>query len=130
MMDPRRRLGARIQKQRKLLGWTQDGLAVKADLTKVSIVRIESGDVWPDFKNLEAISAALSLAIEDLLDSGREPISAKTQLFEIVAALDELKAQALLTHAKHIAATTLSNAPFRNEALKDDKGKLGPGETG
>lgn len=124
-MDPRKRLGARIRKQRKMLGLTQEGLAVAAELTKVSIVRIESGDVWPDFKNLQAISSAIGLSIDDLLDPTRAPMSAKTQLFQIVATLNEFQAQALLTPAKQAAATSIGNGPLQNETLEHDEAKAG-----
>jgi len=52
-------LGDEIRKQRDDVGWTQDDLAQRSGLSRVTINKIEMGHRAPNLQNLAKISAAL-----------------------------------------------------------------------
>ena len=63
----RESLGRRVRKLRDSAGLTQEGLADRASIGRVTLVRIESGQQSPRFKTLTAIAGALNLSVNDLL---------------------------------------------------------------
>lgn len=63
----RHTLGERVRRYRESAGLTQDALARKADIGRVTLVRLEKGEQTPRFKTLEAISNALGVRVPELL---------------------------------------------------------------
>ena len=63
----RRTLGKRIRQLRESAGLTQQALASAADIGRVTLVRIESGDQTPKYKTLGAIAQVLKKTIGELL---------------------------------------------------------------
>ena len=61
-------LGQRIRELRDSAGLTQEGLAGRASIGRVTLARIESGQQSPRFKTLTAIADALDSAVDDLLN--------------------------------------------------------------
>ena len=75
--------GEKLKEARKDAGLTQEELAAKLSVSRQAITKWESGKGMPDVENLKAISAALDVSIDYLLDDGtqldltviREPIN-------------------------------------------------------
>jgi len=68
-----RRLGKRIRRYRKALGWTQEQLARAAGISRVNLSRIECGKgTSPTFATLQRIAAALKVDAFDLVDVENE----------------------------------------------------------
>ena len=63
----RESLGQRIRALRDDAGLTQEGLAGRASIGRVTLTRIEQGQQSPRFKTLAAIAGALDLSVNDLL---------------------------------------------------------------
>ena len=59
--------GSRIQTRRREMGFTQQQLADRVDVTQASLSRIESGMVKPSRKTLDALSEALDVTREWIL---------------------------------------------------------------
>ena len=66
-MRGRQTLGERIRHYRESAGLTQEALAHKANIGRVTLVRLERGEQTPRFKTLEAISEALGIRVPELL---------------------------------------------------------------
>ncbi len=66
-MRGRQTLGKRIRQLRKSAGMTQQALASAADIGRVTLVRIESGEQTPKYKTLSAIAEVLEKTIGELL---------------------------------------------------------------
>lgn len=66
-------IGRRIQKLRKNLKLTQEGLARKAGVTLVTVARAESGSRIPSHDTLEKLGTALGVSLKDLLRFERSP---------------------------------------------------------
>lgn len=64
-------VGAQVKRRREQRGLTASELARRADLSKGSLSRIESGKGNPTIGSLEAISFALRLPLSDLLTGDR-----------------------------------------------------------
>ena len=64
----RRLLGHAIWSTRKKIGFTQEKLAEKSDLSTVFISRIERGVESPSVDNLVKIAKALGVKVADLVD--------------------------------------------------------------
>jgi len=54
--------------QRKLKGYTQEGLAEKTSVTIRTIQRIEKGEVNPHLQTVKLLAAALEIEVDDLLN--------------------------------------------------------------
>ena len=75
--------GEKLREARKAAKLTQEELASKLSVSRQAITKWESGRGMPDVENLKAISAALDVSIDYLLDDGtkldlnviREPIN-------------------------------------------------------
>lgn len=63
----RRAVGDRIRVRRGEVGLTQEHLAERADLDRVSIVRIETGVVSPRLDHLYLIADALGVPLSQLV---------------------------------------------------------------
>lgn len=59
-------LGKRIKKERKDLGWTQEQLAEKVDISTVYVGFIEQGRYAPSLDVLQKIAKHLRIPIKDL----------------------------------------------------------------
>ena len=68
----RRALGRRIRKLRKEAGMTQERLAEAAEIGRVTLVRIESGEQYPRFETLSALAGALQRPTTELLMDDHE----------------------------------------------------------
>ena len=68
----RRALGRRIRKLRKEAGMTQERLAEAAEIGRVTLVRIESGEQSPRFETLSALAGALQRPTTELLMDDHE----------------------------------------------------------
>ena len=60
-------LGRRIREQRQAAGLSQQELAQRSSIGRVTLARVESGKQSPRFNTLSAIAAALGVAVDDLL---------------------------------------------------------------
>jgi transcriptional regulator with XRE-family HTH domain len=61
-------LGKRIVQQRKKIGWTQEELAVKSEMDRTALVRVEAGTVNSGIINLKKLAKALEISIGELVD--------------------------------------------------------------
>lgn len=61
------RIGLRIVTLRKMQGWSQEGLARRADLDRGHISRIEAGKYAITIETLQAIAEAFSMTV-DIID--------------------------------------------------------------
>ena len=57
-----------IRRYRKMLGLTQEELAVKLGMTQAAISRFETGDRKPDVDDLIAIAKFFGCKVDDLID--------------------------------------------------------------
>lgn len=65
----RLRIGMKIKKLREKRGWTQELLAEKAGLTRVTVARVEAGmRKNPDLSTRQKLAKALGVSITELLD--------------------------------------------------------------
>ncbi len=62
-----KRTGARIRKLRKKKGWSQEKLALEANLHRAYIGQIERGEKNIGLKNLEKIAKTLGLKLKDII---------------------------------------------------------------
>ncbi len=63
----RAHLGERIRRFRQRVGWTQEELAKRAGMGRVTLSRLESGDQSPRYRTLVALAKALGVSVSDLL---------------------------------------------------------------
>jgi transcriptional regulator with XRE-family HTH domain len=63
-----RRRGMRIKALREARGWTQDTLARKARVSRVTIGRIEIGHSRPSLELLERLAKILKVKLSELLE--------------------------------------------------------------
>lgn len=67
ILKAREKLGRRIQKQRKELGYTQEELAEKLNLSRTHMGHIEQGRKSPSLEVLERIAKNLRVRVRDLI---------------------------------------------------------------
>jgi transcriptional regulator with XRE-family HTH domain len=60
------RLAENIRRRRKQKGWSQEKLALQADVHRVFMGRIERCEQSPSLSTLEKIANALNIPIQDL----------------------------------------------------------------
>lgn len=88
MADIRKHLSARIRALRERAGLTQKALGDLVQMDKMTIWRIEQGESWPVYENLERISQALGTDIEYLfqgLDSGTAPAPTDAEILSRIS---------------------------------------------
>jgi transcriptional regulator with XRE-family HTH domain len=66
MAEINKKIGLNIRKYREKKGWSQEQLALEADLHRAYIGQIERGEKNIGLINIEKIAKALSIRIEDL----------------------------------------------------------------
>lgn len=66
MSDEKQLLGARIKELRKLKGYTQAKLAELIEIDAKHLSKIEVGSSYPSLYNLEKITKALDIKMQDL----------------------------------------------------------------
>ena len=66
-MQGRQTLGGRIRHLRETAGLTQETLALRAGIGRITILRLENGGQTPRFKTLSAIARALGRSVQELL---------------------------------------------------------------
>jgi transcriptional regulator with XRE-family HTH domain len=62
-----KRTGARIRKLRKKKSWSQEKLALEANLHRAYIGQIERGEKNIGLKNLEKIAKTLGIKLKDII---------------------------------------------------------------
>lgn len=67
VLKTREKLGHWIQKRRKQLGYTQEGLAEAVDLSRTHIGHVEQGRKAPSLEVLEKIAKVLKMKVKDLI---------------------------------------------------------------
>jgi DNA-binding XRE family transcriptional regulator len=60
-------LGKRLQRLRLAAGLSQEGLACRAGIGRVTLVRLERGEQSPRYETLVALSKALGVGLAELL---------------------------------------------------------------
>ena len=68
MSDNWRKRGIRIRRLREKRGWTQEMLADKVAVSRVTIARIEIGNRRPSLELLERIAKTLKVKMGDILE--------------------------------------------------------------
>ena len=68
MAEINKKVGSNIKKYRKKKGWTQEQLALEADLHRAYIGQIERGEKNIGLINLEKIAKALNVALKNFID--------------------------------------------------------------
>lgn len=68
-----RRVGERVEALRKRRGWTQAELAVRTELSRTILSKIERGDGNPSIGTLWRISRSLEVPLGDLLEDPSPP---------------------------------------------------------
>ena len=89
-------IGGRIRYFRKLKGWSQETLALQADMNPAFLGHLERGLKSPTVKTLEKIAAALDISMAELF-SEPQPISDEKEalLTELRDLLQGLSAESL-----------------------------------
>ena len=91
--DLQKRLSSNIKKNRKLLGYSQEKLAEKADLSVQMVNDIEGCRRWPSDKSLTKIANALQIDVQELFRAEEKKVSEeKISLSVKRQIVDELKA--------------------------------------
>ena len=67
MADINKKVGAKIRKLRKTKGWSQEKLALEANLHRAYIGQIERGEKNIGLKNLEKIAKTLGIKLKDIM---------------------------------------------------------------
>ncbi len=62
-----KKVGAKIRKLRKTKGWSQEKLALEANLHRAYIGQIERGEKNIGLKNLEKIAKTLGIKLKDIM---------------------------------------------------------------
>ena len=68
MSDTWRKRGMRLKRIREKRGWTQEMLADKVAVSRVTIARIEIGNRRPSLELLERIAKTLKVKMGDILE--------------------------------------------------------------
>ena len=68
MSETWKRRGMKIKALREARGWTQETLATKAKVSRVTIGRIEIGHSRPSLELLERLAKILRVKVGDLID--------------------------------------------------------------
>lgn len=89
-------IGGRIRYFRKLKGWSQETLALQADMNPAFLGHLERGLKSPTVKTLEKLAAALDISMAELF-SEPQPISDEKEalLTELRDLLQGLSAESL-----------------------------------
>jgi transcriptional regulator with XRE-family HTH domain len=74
-----RRIGANIRIARRKMGYTQEGLADRIDLSPNFIAHLERGSRKPSLDTLMALSRTLEIPLEDLLGTDPAPARAPAE---------------------------------------------------
>jgi transcriptional regulator with XRE-family HTH domain len=60
-------LGRRVQRLRSVLKLSQEGLARRAGMSRMTLARLERGEMSPRHETLQALSQALGVGLGELL---------------------------------------------------------------
>ncbi|MGI6253554.1 MAG: helix-turn-helix transcriptional regulator [Synergistaceae bacterium] len=83
-------LGTRIKTLRKALGFTQQELADRTDVSRIYIQALESSRRTPSMKLLNRLAEALGVEMQDLVKSPSSP-GGRLQLEEVLQASPEVE---------------------------------------
>jgi transcriptional regulator with XRE-family HTH domain len=67
MASATQRVAARVTELRRQRGMTQEALASKADINRVTLARLERAEHPPNLDTLERIARALGVTVGDLV---------------------------------------------------------------
>ena len=81
-------LAQQIRSARELRGWTQEQLAVRADVSRSTIQNLENGRRSPQRGSLGRIAAALGISVEALKRAGEEQVDAQEIRDALQAAME------------------------------------------
>lgn len=90
-------LAQHIRSAREKRGWTQEQLAVRADVSRSTIQNLETGRRQPHRGSLKRIAEALGVDIADLIPGEEAPLTAeeiaekRAELLEALALLDAME---------------------------------------
>jgi transcriptional regulator with XRE-family HTH domain len=71
-LSPNNSVGARVRAARVSRMWTQERLAEKSGVGRVTIARIEAGTTVPRMRSVRALAAALEVEPESLVPDPHE----------------------------------------------------------
>ena len=80
-------IGERIRYYRKLRGWSQETLALQAELNPAFLGHLERGLKSPTVKTLEKIAAALDISMSELFADPQPVAGEKEQLLNRICDL-------------------------------------------
>lgn len=80
-------IGERIRYYRKLRGWSQETLALQAELNPAFLGHLERGLKSPTVKTLEKIAAALDISMAELFTDSQQTAGGKEQLLNRICDL-------------------------------------------
>lgn len=102
-----------MKNRRKELGMTQQDLADKCGLSRVSISNYESGKAEPTFENIEKIALVLGLSDIDLIFDNK-PVESNDDNFLIMI---ELMQESLINFIEIIISKNLKSQPLPNREI-------------
>jgi transcriptional regulator with XRE-family HTH domain len=73
------RIGMRVMAMRKLKGWSQEELALRAGLQRTHVSRIEAGKYAVTLETIQAIAEALGMTV-DIIDPGLQDLAPLARL--------------------------------------------------
>ncbi len=85
---------------RERRGMTQEQLAEKLEVTRITVARYENGSRWPDREMLVRISEVLSCSVDELLGTSS---AATDEIGEALKGLSADKLAQVLEYARFIA---------------------------
>ena len=83
-------LSANIKKQRKTQKLTQEELAQKANLSPITISKIERSQVWPTSDTLKKLSKALQIPTTSLFSHNNSTHSEKKEYTHLETRINEI----------------------------------------
>lgn len=75
-------VGANIAERRRQLGWTQEQLAERLNLSQESLSRMEKGVIAPKFSRLQGMADILGCKVSELFHSAEESEGFRQQVLE------------------------------------------------
>ena len=112
-------IGDRIRKYREAKNWTQDDLAIAADMNRVTIAKYELGKIEPRSKSLTRLANALGISTDVLLGYEDDLNEDERELWELRTAIRTDPDRAMLLQlAKHGSAKDVRAAAALIGALR------------
>ena len=119
-----RRIGARLREERRRMGYTQEQLAERADLSANFIAHLERGSRKPSLDTLVALSGLLEVPVDRFFESEpakphREAESPLVRrLIRLVKQADPSRVKLLVSVIEEMAPPVRSDRPRRGRARR------------